>query len=514
MRSLMPPPLSVRWSAAFNLASTSDAITKTMVAVLTIIAAALVVVGLVRAWAGRRRAQVVIEDVAPVEGVPSSSALSPQLRQAVRQALLRESRDASNSVFKTLESDIEARLLSTAGRVQVKAITTGLRSTTEDSLTMLAAGVRAVAPKEAEGLFAALSAALPTQRGWVIRVFPVLRGPGSGGAVGMAVELAQLGHPPDAVTIFWAGSDQVQSAEPDQAPEPAVAISMDRLLDPTALWIATRLVSRQLALSGAPRWWRQPSRRKPSQELAGLQKQLAGQLALYAMRKQPEFERGFAQQALADLAESAEKLPDYYRPHSFEGAVHERLGRSYLGSKELQNAAREFSKGVRSFDEAVLRIQKVPDAKPEERKAALDREKARRTKCRLLSGDPDHLSTAKQELAELFNLTGNAQDLFNGVCLFAVAIGCPEIPDDEKRLFTQHAWLLLGRALVAGGVDRGPWKLAMTDPELEVLEKQQRHRFREEIKARLPEGANLDGQGVTLIRESMQAIGITPPAVA
>ena len=516
VRSHLPPPLPVRWLAAFNLASTSDAITKTMVAVLTIIAAALVVVGLIRAWAGRQRAQVVIEDVAPVDGIPSSSALSPQLRQAVRQALLQESRAASNSVFETLESDIDARLLSTAGSVHVKAITTGLRSTTEDSLTMLAAGVRAVAPKEAEGLFAALSAALPTQRGWVIRVFPVLRGPGSTGAVGMAVELAQLGHPPDAVTIFWSSADQMQSAKPDQADEPAVGISMVRLLDPTALWIATRLVSRQLALSGARRRWRRLSRGKPAQELAGLQMQLAGQLALYAMRKQPEFERGFAQQALADLAESARQLPDYYRPHSIEGAVHERLGRSYLGSKELSDAAKEFSKGVRSFDEAAQRLEKVPDAKPEKRKAALERVKARRTKCRLLSGDPGQLLAARQELAELSYMTGDAaQDLYNGACLFAVAIGCPEIPDDERRLFTGHAWLLLGRALVAAGVDGTPWKLALTDPELEVLEERQRRRFCEEIKVRLPKGAKPDRHGITLlVRESMLAIGITPPEVA
>ena len=105
MRSHLLPFLSVRWFAAFNLASASDAITKTMVAVLTLIAVAMVVVGLVRAWVGRRRAQVVIEDIVPVEGIPSSSApgLSTQLRQAVRQALLEESQAASDSVDETLE---------------------------------------------------------------------------------------------------------------------------------------------------------------------------------------------------------------------------------------------------------------------------------------------------------------------------------------------------------------------------------------------------------------------------
>jgi hypothetical protein len=142
MRSHLLAPLSVRGFAALDLASISDAITKTMIAVLTLIAAALVVVGLARAWAGRRRAQVVIEDVVPVEGIPSSSAqgLPPQLRQAVRQALLQQSKAAKTSVSETLEQDIQGRLLRSSGSVQVKAITTGLRSTTEDSLAVLAAG--------------------------------------------------------------------------------------------------------------------------------------------------------------------------------------------------------------------------------------------------------------------------------------------------------------------------------------------------------------------------------------
>jgi hypothetical protein len=76
---------------AFNLASTADSVTKTAVALLTLISVAFVIVGLLRAWVGRRRPQVVIENIESVEGMESSAAsgLSPQLRQAVRQALLR-----------------------------------------------------------------------------------------------------------------------------------------------------------------------------------------------------------------------------------------------------------------------------------------------------------------------------------------------------------------------------------------------------------------------------------------
>lgn len=126
MGSHLLAPLSVRWFVASNLASVSDATTKAMMAVLTLIAALMVVVGLIRAWAARLRPQVVIEDVVPNEGLSSSSAsgLSPQLRQAVRQALQQQSEAARTSVSETLKQDIEGGLLRASGSVQVKAITT------------------------------------------------------------------------------------------------------------------------------------------------------------------------------------------------------------------------------------------------------------------------------------------------------------------------------------------------------------------------------------------------------
>ena len=91
---------------------------------------------------------------------------------------------------------------------------------------------------------------------------------------------------------------------------------------------------------------------------------------------------------------------------------------------------------------------------------------------------------------------------------FAVAIGCPGIPRDEKRLFTGQAWLLLGRALVAGGTE-SPWQRALTDEELEALNEQQRRRFFDELKTRLPKEKKLDGESATsLVKQSMVAIGI------
>jgi hypothetical protein len=199
-------------------------------------------------------------------------------------------------------------------------------------------------------------------------------------------------------------------------------------------------------------------------------------------------------------------------PHSIKGAVHVRLGWSYRRSGEMQNAADQFSMGVRSYDEAAQKLENASDADSKKREAALERVKVWRAKCRLLSGDSGQLVVVRHELAELYPMTGTtSRDLYNGACLFAVAIGCPDIPSDEKLLFTGRAWFLLGRALLTGGA-KGPWMLAMTDIELEAMEGPDRRRFCDILKARSPWETKLDEKEETsLVRESMLAIGIALP---
>lgn len=501
-------------AAAFDLASTADTITKTVVAVLTLIAAVLVVVGLGRAWRGRRKAQVVIEDVSPIGSLPTSSVsgLSPQLRQAVRRQLQQETRNASYSVLKTLDHDIKSGLLRTRGRIRVATVTNGLRSTTEDSLTTLAAGIRAVAPKEAEGLIAAMSAALPAQRGWTVCVTPVLRGTGSGTEVGMAIELSELGRPADDLTTFWTTAAEWTSAETDNRQTAVMELLLSRLLDPTALWIATRLVSRQLAQSGVPRRWRLVSRGKLVKELKGFQLQLAGQLSLYATRKQPEFARGFADQALDDLHGAADILREYFRPHMAEAAVHERLGWSYRHSEETLKAAKEFHLSIQSYDEAVRLVERSRGVIRDERAAAVERARVRRAKCRLLTGERGQLEVARGELAELCHMAGTGSlDLYNGACLFAIAMTCAEALAESKQGYEAYAWYLLGRALIAGG-EGGPWEIALNDDELEAMDKQRRSSFSDELRTRHPSLAPLmDDRALSLVKDAMHAIGIALP---
>jgi tetratricopeptide (TPR) repeat protein len=248
-----------------------------------------------------------------------------------------------------------------------------------------------------------------------------------------------------------------------------------------------------------------------TRKLAGLQMQLAGQMSLYASRQQKDFDRGFAGQAIADLAESARQLPEYFRPHSTAAAVRERLGWSYQRSGNRAQAATEFAQAVRGYDDAIQALSAALGADPAQREAALERVRVRRAKCRLLSGDRAHFLIAQRELAELTRITGStALDLYNAACLFAVAMACTGLPSPDRSRYMRQAWQLLGRALLADGTS-GPWAFVLTDPELEAMDAQQRSRFSTEIKIRHPELTPIGGVTARQVaEEAMQAIGVDP----
>jgi hypothetical protein len=502
---------------ALGLISVDDMITKTAIAVAIAIAFLVIAGWLPWAWLHRRRAQVVIEDVAAGEGILGSAAfgLSPQLRQAVSRLLLREKEqgDASYSVHKTLKQDIDDGLLRAHGHVQMRTIAAELRSATEDSLDALMAGIRAVAPTPAEGLVAALGAVLPSQRGWVVRAYPGLRDAGGDAEVGLTLELAPIEHAPDAVMSFWTSSDALRKAETEAAQATAMRPLLHQLLEPAALWIVTRLVARQLAQSSVPLSWRLLFARKRRKELAGLQMQLAGQMSLYAATKQEAFYQQFANQALVDLTEAAKRLPTYFRPHHTAAAVREQLGWGYRRRDDLAGAAAEFELAVQEYDTAAERLAVAPGAAPGPRDAALERGKVRRAKCRLLSGDRSHLEIALRELAELRSITGStALELYNSACLFAVAMSCPDVQEEVRPTYVPHAWQLLGRALLAEGA-YGPWGHVMTDVELGALDEQQRRDFCTELEALHPGLAPLDGEAAHMVvKQAMLAIGIGPPS--
>jgi len=502
----------VTTSLAFDVASLADTVTKTVIASLTLIAVVLVVLGLGRAWAGRRRAQIVIEDIEPLEGLPVSvvAGLSPQLRQIVRRALVSQSRDASYAHLTTLAEDLAAGLLVTTRGTTISAVTTELQATTRDSLTALAAGVRALAPNDAGGLLAVLGASLPAQRGCVVRAFPALREAGRHTEVGLTLEFAELGHAPDAVTTFWART-ATASSDPELAA--AARSALNELLEPASLWVAIRMVARYLAQTGRLHGRRIELRRRRREELVGLRLQLAGQMSLYATRKQERFDRGFAEQALDDLVEAARLLPRYFRPHSTQAAVHERVGWSHLRAGSASPARRAFIEAVRAYDRADALLRATADSVAvdafEETREQIH---VRRTKCRLLSGDMAQSAIARRELqtsAEPRQATTRA--LYNTACLLAVALAVEGDEGGHPSLSERRVWHLLGRSLLVGG-DEGPWELVVTDIELQNLDPALRSRFCEELKTRNGSLAKLpDVEARALVDEVMGVLALASP---
>jgi hypothetical protein len=495
----------------FDLPALADTVTKTVIAVLTLIGVLLVVVGLARAWRGRRRTQVVIRDVAPVDGIPVSATagLSPQLRQAVRRALQEETKSATTAVLETLTEDIKRGLLPGRESTTVTAIPDSLYSTTKDSLGTLSAGVRALAPKESAGLVDVLGAALPDQRGWSLTAFPTLRGAGAATQVGISLELAALGHAPDAVTTFWIDAPEIADAGPVAERNAGVRARLHELLAPASLWIAIRLVSRQLAqTTSVRRHFR--GRRRQRDELAALQRQLAGQLSLYATRKLEQFCQGFTEQALEDLVEAARVLPHYFRPHSTTAAVHERQGWSYLRSEDVGRGQDAFLAAVGSYDKAE-ELLRADGHDERDARATLQGIAVRRTKCRLLSGNRTQIRIAETELTAFDELDdGTPQALYNVACLFAVAMGCPALPDALRARCEQRAWQYLGLSLLVGGPD-GPWKGQAADVELRAMDAARRATFLDELQSRHPEMTPLDEPAARVLVEG--AVSVAGPSI-
>ncbi|MGZ6375703.1 MAG: hypothetical protein ACXWPI_13425 [Ktedonobacterales bacterium] len=292
----------------------AEAITEWDIALLAVIVGIMIAVGLIRAWSLHLRTQIVIHDVEPDEGVPAETAaqLSLQLRQAVRGILRRQSDDARLAEMETLEQDIKDGLMTIHGVITMNATIEQLDRTTQDSMSAILAGLRAVGPKESEGLAVALQLAIPAQRGWSVRAFPTSRGTGIRARVGLSIEIARLGHAPEVVTTFWTTSSALQQQQASEAARlTVIGELLHELMQPASVWIAIRLVSHHLTQMRSWYYSLLPIRHRRQRELAGLQAQLAGQMLLYATRTQQKYVRGFADEALRNLEQAAHLLPQY-----------------------------------------------------------------------------------------------------------------------------------------------------------------------------------------------------------
>jgi hypothetical protein len=502
----------------------------------------VIFLGFLRAWVARVRPQVVIPDVELDVGIPAEAAagLSRQFREGVRRALGRDSLVAHSVAMKTLQQDITAGLLKvhrlavprleritsdsmselsvgfvepdiTAELVTVYGANTNnmtvvnLDRATSGPMSALSAGLRVVAPNEADGLAAVLELAIPAQRGWSVRAFPTIRGSGAAAQVGLSVEVARLRQAPDAVTMFWTTSDTLQNPTSNTAQVAAVRELLHELMQPASVWVATWLVSHHFMHALLP------IRRRRSLELAGLRMLLAGQMFLYAARSQEKFFDGFALEALVNLDQAALMLPSYYRPHLTEAAVRERIGWSYRSSGDGPSAQQDFSRAVRAYDEAAIRLQDCDGADPGMRDAAVERLSVRRAKCRLLSGKD--AVAALRELSEYSLLRDNTPvALYNAACLFAVAMGIPDLPAARRVEFERRAWEFLGHALLLVPPDTGLRLVMMHDEELGTLEPSRREAFADELEKRSEGfGALTYPETGRIVEAAIEALGLTDP---
>jgi hypothetical protein len=490
---------------AFDVRSLADTVTKTAIALLTLLAALIAGVGLVRAWRSRRRPQIVVEDIQTIGSFSPAvlAGLSPQLRDGVHRALTEQRLAAEWAHKDTIVADVNAGLLTAPFTSMGIESFAELRASAADSLAALSAGVRVLDPGRAESVLEALSTVLPVQRGWVVRTSPVVRRRGARSEIGISVQLGEIGHLPEAVTAFWT------ETVADRAPDQTASADLYDLVRPTANWIAIRLVAQNVSRSRAasnPRI--RSSRSVRDQQLAGVRHQLAGQLSLYAL-DETRYPAGFAEQALGDLREAARLLPDYFRPFSTQAAVHERVGWSHRRTRNPDSARLSFLAAVSAYDRAEELIA-APTSTATERTYddVVARIEGRRTKCRILSADEFQLAIARRELLSLREQADPpAINLYNLACLYAVASRGAASCADEAEQYARRAWELLGRSLLAAGPD-GPWQHALVDEELEGLDARARVRFVDALRHTARSGVIASAEARGFVRNVLTELSI------
>lgn len=497
-----------------------------------LLAACSVLVAVVgRAWFGRLRSKIVIHDIEPDSGVPSEATIGlvAQLREKVRQELRRQGRDAYPAEAETLDADIKAGLMTITGRAPVTAtyashamsnvvtkagieVVTAIKGTTGDAISELSAGLRTVAPPQVQGLLTALGVILPAQRGWIIRVYPAIRGSGSSAEAGLSLELSQSGGFPDEVATFWMPSPGLQVHAGETAQVAAVRELLFELLRPASAWIAIRLVSRQLTEARSAFRTVLGIFHLRNERLIGLQLLLAGQMSLYATRLHKKFILGFARQALEDLEQAADMLPGYFRPSMTQGFVYERRGWACLRTGDTTAATRAFHNAIGAYDLAEGALLAIADrgVDARRRESEIEAIAVRRAKCRILTGDHVAASAVRDELEQYLPLrdTGSVP-LYNAACAFAVAMGSLHLPAEDLAFCSHHAWDHLGRALLAGGRNDKTWSRMKNDEELDALEPSQRTAFATQIRRLHGAGTPLpDHEAQPLVAKAMAELGL------
>jgi hypothetical protein len=454
-----------------DVGALADTISKATLAAAAVVAVVVILVGLSRAIRDRLRQQLVINDTAPLPAAIAGSegealTLSPWLRQRVQAALADEAAAARGIVDDVFQRDVRLHRLPT--EIAITDDTEPITSAAKDTMATVANGLRAVAPGQADGILGALSSALPNPRGCLVQTAPLLRGETGNQRLGLAIELHELDGSPIAATTLWEPPGTDPSGQSWQE-------RLVTLIEPAAHWVALRLVARRLRATTAG-GLRVPwlSRRRSLATRLELQRMLAAALTLDAMKAYAEHALAFGAEALDDLDQVGSALHAYHRPAAIRGAVQERLGFAYRAEGVEAKARRAFLDASESWGEAEQRLVANPgDNAASTTASALaderERQRVRRLKCALLSGDLVASAVAAEELRDQPpQAAGDARTLYAIACLYCCAA---ERVDAAK--YRPVAWSYLGRALLAA-TEELMWDQARSDPELAFLAERQR----------------------------------------
>jgi hypothetical protein len=247
------------------------------------------------------------------------------------------------------------------------------------------------------------------------------------------------------------------------------------LIEPAAHWVALRLVARRLRATPAgglsiPVL----GRRRSLTTRLELQRMLAAALTLDAMKEFTEHTLAFGAEALDDLDQVGSALRAYHRPAAIRGAVQERIGFAYRAENLEAKARRAFLDASESWGEAEQRLvtnpgDNVASTTITDLADERERQRVRRLKCALLSGDPAATAIAAEELREQPpTAAADTRTLYATACLYSCAaerIGA--------AAFQPLAWSYLGRSLLAATEDL-IWDQARADPELAFLSDRER----------------------------------------
>jgi hypothetical protein len=420
------------------------------IALLSVIAVIVVAYVLARAIAMNRHPQVVVADLVSSDSCPEFAEV-PALSQVARRHVRRQIGDQRSQVARIVKSI----LLPAAKELEVRfGEAERMQNAASDSITAVLSALRSVVPGPADSFISLFALVLPPPRGISVSMTAIRRGE-TAQRLGISAEVSMLDGTLNSSVVFW------ESLAPDTRPPADQAGTAERvlaLLEPVSRWIAVHLV---LTLMVSPR------RRVSAQTRNGLRRLLAGGLFLQAMRDFPDHAPAFGEEALTELEQARQLLPQIALPVTTLAGVHERIGWARQQAGEPAKAQAAFRAAVRCWRDAETIVGKAA-AKAASRAPGDDARRAvlleRRMKAQLACADPPLREAALAELKSVALHSVQPADRiwrYNRACLYAQAYSA-----DPQAEYLELSLSWLGLALIYEP-DSSMWDYARQfDPEL------------------------------------------------